>query len=154
MSGSDFESYHLVWLSAHPHRSAEWLKEMLRDGFHVHHVDGDHYNDAPNNLVLIDGVDHLRLHGMKLRDGIKKWRSRRLSTVEPKERSKKHKPEASVIYAKKAEIGGSWLEFAKIYYSGIKPTDGAWHDIGARLSIRAKKYAEENEKSWPPQAAG
>ncbi len=59
------QSYHHAWLSAHPGRNEAWLAERMADGFHVHHIDGDHANDAPANLVLIDGVDHMRLHGMK-----------------------------------------------------------------------------------------
>lgn len=37
---------------------------MLKEGFDVHHIDGDHSNDHPGNLALIEAVDHLRLHGM------------------------------------------------------------------------------------------
>jgi hypothetical protein len=62
------QSYHLAWLQAHPERSAEWLANKLQEGFHIHHVDFDHSNDAPDNLVLVFGVDHLaNLHGWKLR---------------------------------------------------------------------------------------
>lgn len=68
------QSYHLVWLEAHPHRTAEWLRERLADGFHVHHVDGDHSNDDPRNLILIDGADHLMLHAGSIAAGIKWWR--------------------------------------------------------------------------------
>jgi hypothetical protein len=50
----------------HPHRTEEWLQERLRDGFDVHHIDGDHSNDDPINLVLIECVDHLRLHGKEM----------------------------------------------------------------------------------------
>jgi HNH endonuclease len=57
------ETYHRSWLSAHPDRTADWLSAMLAEGFHVHHVDGDHGNEAPSNLVLIEHDDHLRLHG-------------------------------------------------------------------------------------------
>lgn len=57
-------SHHAAWLAAHPGRSAEWLAERLADGFHVHHLDGDHGNDDPANLVLIEAADHMRLHGM------------------------------------------------------------------------------------------
>jgi hypothetical protein len=57
------EPHHLAWLQAHPDRSAEWLAERLRDGFDVHHVDGDHQNNTPANLVLIEHIDHMRLHG-------------------------------------------------------------------------------------------
>lgn len=55
--------YHHVWLSTHPHRSAEWLTEHLAEGFDVHHINGDHSDDAPENLVLIECADHMALHG-------------------------------------------------------------------------------------------
>lgn len=55
--------YHLVWLANHPHRTAEWLKDRLRDGFDIHHLDGNHSNNAPSNLVLIENQDHQDLHG-------------------------------------------------------------------------------------------
>lgn len=64
--GRPLEPYHHAWLSVHPNRTEAWLVERLADGFHVHHKDGNHGNDDPMNLVLIDGVDHLRLHGMRL----------------------------------------------------------------------------------------
>jgi hypothetical protein len=60
--------YHLIWLENHPHRSAEWLKERLSDGFDVHHVDGNRDNNDPSNLVLIEHQDHMNnLHGSKMR---------------------------------------------------------------------------------------
>lgn len=70
--------YHKIWLAAHPGRTEEWLKERIRDGFHVHHIDGDHENNDPANLVLIDGVDHGMIHGRKidLRNEIKEGKER------------------------------------------------------------------------------
>lgn len=64
------EHHHKAWLSAHPNRSEQWLFERLRDGFDIHHVDGNHANNDPLNLVLIEAHDHMRLHGAKslLRD--------------------------------------------------------------------------------------
>lgn len=64
MKECDFESYHHVWLAAHPKRSSEWLARQIGEGFHIHHMDGDHSNDDPANLVLIESLDHLRLHGI------------------------------------------------------------------------------------------
>lgn len=57
-----FQSYHWSWLSAHPNRSAAWLSQRLADGFDVHHVDRNHSNDDPGNLVLIECGDHFMLH--------------------------------------------------------------------------------------------
>ena len=36
---------------------------MAVEGFDVHHIDGDHDNNDPDNLVLIEHADHFRLHG-------------------------------------------------------------------------------------------
>ena len=58
-----FEAYHQRWLADHPHRTEAWLRERLRDGFDIHHIDGDHQNNDPKNLVLIECQDHFRLHG-------------------------------------------------------------------------------------------
>ena len=40
---------------------------MLANGFHIHH--GDHSNNNPTNLVLMEGVDHMLLHGHDIRLG-------------------------------------------------------------------------------------
>jgi len=57
------KNYHEAWLTAHPNRTREWLEERLRDGFDIHHIDGNHSNDDPSNLVLIEHRDHMMLHG-------------------------------------------------------------------------------------------
>lgn len=56
------EIYHEVWLSAHPGRTKDWLLEKLKDGFDIHHLDGNHDNNAAENLILVEGSDHFRLH--------------------------------------------------------------------------------------------
>lgn len=48
-----------AWLSKHPERTEAWLRERLKDGFHIHHIDCNHFNNDPDNLVLIDELDHL-----------------------------------------------------------------------------------------------
>lgn len=55
-----------AWLKANPHRSAAWLKEKLADGFDIHHLDGNHDNDDPLNLLLVEVMDHMRLHDLPL----------------------------------------------------------------------------------------
>jgi hypothetical protein len=59
------EEHHFAWLRKHPERDETWLCERLRDGFHVHHLDGNHNNDSEENLVLLEGKDHMGLHGVK-----------------------------------------------------------------------------------------
>lgn len=51
-----------VWLHSHPHRTEEWLQRISAEGFEIHHIDGDHDNNQPDNLVLVEWVDHDRLH--------------------------------------------------------------------------------------------
>ena len=88
------KSYHLVWLSCHPERSAVWLQERLADGFHIHHADGDHSNDSPNNLLMIEGLDHMLIvHGHKVasiftRENCIKRAKKRWENVSPEKRSK------------------------------------------------------------------
>lgn len=35
---------------------------MAHEGFDVHHLDGDHENNDPANLVLIEHTDHMMMH--------------------------------------------------------------------------------------------
>ena len=56
-----------AWLDAHPERDVAWLLRMAKEGFDVHHIDGDHENDDPLNLVLIEHRDHFMLHSGKRR---------------------------------------------------------------------------------------
>jgi hypothetical protein len=56
---------HQIWLQNHPTRDVVWLKERFADGFHIHHIDGDAENNDIDNLVLIDGADHMRIHQRK-----------------------------------------------------------------------------------------
>jgi hypothetical protein len=57
------QSYHYAWLGSHPGRTEKWLRGMLKTGFQIHHLDHNHYNDDPANLVLMEGSDHFRVHG-------------------------------------------------------------------------------------------
>lgn len=60
------DAHRQAWLDAHPDRDEEWLRQMAREGFDVHHLDGDHGNNDPDNLVLIEHLDHMMLHLMKM----------------------------------------------------------------------------------------
>lgn len=65
------KEHHKAWLSVNPHRSEAWLSRKLAEGFHVHHIDCDPSNNDPDNLLLLDGVDHLRLHGLPKKQELK-----------------------------------------------------------------------------------
>lgn len=56
--------HHEVWLSTHPRRTKQWLEERLEDGFDIHHIDGDHGNNSPDNLILLEHQDHMNIHGL------------------------------------------------------------------------------------------
>jgi hypothetical protein len=88
-SGKEIPAHHVAWLSAHPHRSRRWFSERLADGFDVHHLDNDHENNAPDNLVLIEHTDHMALHGGR---GLGRLGS--LST-----KGKKYKTKRSLAYS-------------------------------------------------------
>lgn len=51
--------HHKSWLDAHPGRTAEWLDARMKDGFHIHHLDGNDLNNDHRNLVLVEGWDHI-----------------------------------------------------------------------------------------------
>lgn len=74
------QGYHLAWLQAHPERDLDWLAAKIEEGFEIHHLDGNHANDDPSNLVLIEGVDHTRLHGWGIRLSFSTVETRRKAT--------------------------------------------------------------------------
>jgi hypothetical protein len=100
MAEMNFRDYHKAWLSAHPERSEQWLKDHLADGFDVHHIDSDHENNDPENLVLIEHVDHMKFHGLPMR------RNKPKVPKPPKER-KPPKPSRKKIEAMNEEI--EWM---------------------------------------------
>jgi hypothetical protein len=61
------EPYHYAWLSDNSSMDVFELMTLLKRGFDIHHLDGDHGNNDPFNLVLIWGADHMMLHNGKKR---------------------------------------------------------------------------------------
>ena len=34
----------------------------IPDGYEIHHIDGDRFNDSPENLVAVSHEEHVKLH--------------------------------------------------------------------------------------------
>lgn len=127
------KDYHYIWLSKHPHRTKEWLLKALKDGFDIHHLDGDHNNNCPENLVLIEHVDHIRLHGGQIEFG---------------RMYEKYKNQIKAI-SRRLEIGG-------VSYSKKSTSSLRWEAVGLSLNINptyalkcAKEYAQYMQLPWP-----
>lgn len=128
------QSYHYAWLSDHPNRSEEWLKRMMAEGFHIHHIDGDHANDDPMNLVLIDGADHFLLHNGKKRPvsmvakpyGKRQYTS--ASYVERKAKRARHTVAGQGKSQTRTELLEMAVKRAALERSGTTFSTGAAHD--------------------------
>lgn len=61
------KNYHYIWLQANPRVTPEQLQRWLKEGFDIHHRDGDHANNDPCNLILLWCADHFLIHnGVRL----------------------------------------------------------------------------------------
>lgn len=120
-----------VWLEVHPERDEAWLRRMGKEGFDVHHIDGDHRNNDPANLVLVEHRDHFMLHSGK--------------------RPKLHRVQQGATRGAKRrdEVG----EAAYVLRCGQRLT---WGGVGHSLKVGdayasacAKHHALKNGLEWP-----
>jgi len=126
--------HHEVWLKDHPEYDEWWLSQAISAGFDVHHLDEDHDNNDPYNLVLIEKKDHSKLHGRTQACGDKarnRWEN-------AKERIKL----GESAYNIRLEEGYTWRKIAEMlgYYDG---------DQGTLVLNIASYYAKHNKKTWP-----
>ena len=131
------QPYHYAWLSKHPERTKDWLRFALNAGFDIHHLDGDHDNNDPENLVLIEHIDHMRLHGMT-----KGFRTRLKAAQE--RRAAEMLEEGRLAYEAATEIRRS-----ASYSSGIWIEAGRQSGVGGKAHARARLWAEKNDLEWP-----
>lgn len=124
------KNYHLIWLESRPHRTRDWLQERLRDGFDMHHVDGDHSNDDPSNLVLIECSDHMRLHNRQGALG-------RLAETVSERRAVENAGRGALAYEALA-AGAGWREALR-----------ATGRCGGTTYKLARLHASENGLPWP-----
>lgn len=120
-------NHHRAWLKAHPERDAKWLYERTHDGFDVHHIDGDHDNNDPLNLLLMEHRDHFMLHS----GGRPKYLNRK----------KRENPLGKPAY--EARKTRSWPEVDSfLSEQGLE----AWSGDSVRA---AKRYALHEGLLWP-----
>lgn len=138
--------HHKAWLEANPHRSAEWLKDRLRDGFHVHHIDCDHENNDPDNLLLLDGVDHMRLHALPIGRELKRLaRARLVYAAATNPRETEGWRVGAVCYALRQNGWGGYAISKVIAYCR-----GDQHLMSEpSVNMAAKKFAKQEGLEWP-----
>lgn len=105
----------------------------MREGFDVHHMDGNPENNAPENLVLIECQDHMRLHGSKSGALRRLYRNGKVwgEAMEPD-----HITGEKVYNLRLWEI--SWKAICKAM-NASQPT----------LANKAKAFAKANSLKWP-----
>lgn len=123
-----------AWLSSHPDRTMAWLCERIADGFDIHHIDGDHGNNDPDNLLLVESADHMRIHGMDIRG---RAREAQRQKAEARLRTKMQKGET--CYSMR-EAAMTWREIAIEVYGQNMP---------AKATNVAKAYAAYHGLPWP-----
>jgi len=122
---------------------------MVLEGFEVHHVDGNHQNNDPGNLVLIEVADHVRLHRGQLATALA--HKKRAS---PKRRVP---PNAGLSKARK-KVRERWKTIGSTAYETRKAEGLSWLKISRRLGsacqvdtmMAATEYARVNNLPWPP----
>ena len=119
------EAHHKAYLGKHS-MSPEFLSEALRNGFDVHHLDGDHSNNEPENLILVWSQDHMELHGLKRfsgrMDGV--WMTRE---------------EMDAVKLSKGEAA---------YQKRLQSIP--WAEMGIPNALgNAKHYAKAHDLEWP-----
>ena len=121
--------HHRAWLEAHPERSEAWLRAKISEGFHVHHLDGNHGNNDPLNLALMDGADHMRLHN---RPGFL-----------PRSLVNKREAKAAALAAKAP------VAYAAIAAGGYRKATAITGLPGYRLYELARQHATDHGLAWP-----
>lgn len=113
------------------------MRRQLADGFHVHHVDGNAENNKAENLILIEGSDHIGLHSGRLHAGIASWRRR------PKKRrlsqSVEFTPEIEAAVDEAFDATGSTLEATRLVSDRFNFT---WSVSRRLVKHRLKREAE------------
>ena len=141
------KAHHLAWLKAHPERTAAWLGQAFEQGFEVHHLDENHDNDHPENLVLIEHTDHFKIHH--------NWETTENSGV-------RKAPIGHWLSSEELEarIAGKLAKGEKAYRLKVEAPEKTWKQIGFEIGYDgkrvvmktiaiAKQWALYHGKKWP-----
>ncbi|MET3481518.1 hypothetical protein [Methylobacterium sp. 1973] len=135
-------AYHHAWLSKHPERDAPWLEAKLREGFDVHHLDADHGNNDPSNLVLIETGDHMGLHGMSMKRLLISGRQAKAKKREAEKRSSKRFALGKQAYEMKTPLLTWGYIGRRLKAHGELLPD-------AQVKAAAERYAQITGLPWP-----
>lgn len=121
--------HHKAWLDSHPEYDLAWFVQAVEAGFDVHHIDGDSTNDDPDNLILVEHSDHMKIHG---RDPL--WQPRR-------------RGDEYMTLSQRA------------YEMKISDRSMTWKRISEQLGVNqavayAKWWATANDLEWPLVLSG
>ena len=122
------KEHHKAYLSKQNMTEA-FFKEALYNGFDIHHIDGDHDNNEPDNLIMIYSSDHMLLHGVK-----------------------KFKGRGNGVWMSQEEIDALKATQGETAYK-LRLTGLMWKQIDEQLGKStmhlAKFYAQHNNLEWP-----
>lgn len=129
------EESHIVWLKHHG-VEPEFLMQAVLNGFEIHHLDGDHDNNDPLNLVLIYDKDHYQLHGIY-------------------HDTKLNRTWQDVLAEQKAKITKGQIAY------NLRTSGAKWAEVATQVSASipntmtmARRYAKLNSLAWPPTPRG
>ncbi len=131
---------HRAWLTKHENITAEWLGGAIAEGFQIHHIDCNHENNSPDNLLLIFGRDHMYIHGLNSNFARMANKSRNEWICK-----RKNMYERIKVGEKGYELrqsGMKWREVAET----LGYTDG---NIAITASNATRQYAKYNKLEWP-----
>ena len=117
---------------------------MMKEGFDLHHLDGDRNNDSPDNIVLIEHRDHMSLHDLKM-DGAK---LRKFPIVFRREPTAEELRIEEFAYNKGAELAptgtGAWAVVAVAMRNEFR------NDYNNQQACHiARRWAKRNSLPWP-----
>jgi hypothetical protein len=118
------QDYHKVWIEDRG-VDEDYLKAALLSGFDMHHLDGDHENNDPSNLILIHHLDHVMLH----------------KSIPIPQRG-------LVWHDKEGYVNTKLIRGEKAYKE--KASGKMWKDINVKNAQPCAKYfAQKNNLPWP-----